>query len=34
MWMGFAIRHIGKKLMVGGAMVTAAVLASDSGRRR
>jgi hypothetical protein len=33
MWMGFAIRHVGKKLMIGGGLVAAAVLSSESGRR-
>ncbi len=33
MWVGFAVKHAGRKLAVGASVTVAAVLATDSGRR-
>ena len=33
MWMGFAVKHVGKKLIVGGTIVAGAVLSTRSGRK-
>jgi hypothetical protein len=33
MYIGFVIRHVAKKLLIGGAAVACAALATDAGRR-
>lgn len=33
MWVGFAVRHIGRKLAIGTGVAVAAVLSTESGRR-
>jgi len=33
MWVGFAVRHVGKKLAIASAVAAGAVLSTESGRR-
>jgi hypothetical protein len=33
MWVGFAVRHVAKKVAIGAAVVVGAALATKSGRR-
>ena len=33
MWVGFAIRHVGKKLAIASAVAAGAVLSTEGGRR-
>ena len=33
MWVGFAIRHVGKKLAIASTVAAGAVLSTESGRR-
>jgi uncharacterized membrane protein YebE (DUF533 family) len=33
MWLGFAVRHVARKVAIGTGVVVAAVLATESGRK-
>ncbi len=33
MWLGFAVKHVGRKVAIGTGVVVAAVLSTESGRR-
>jgi len=33
MWVGFAVRHVGKKLVIASAVAAGAVLSTESGRK-
>ena len=33
MWVGFAVRHVGKKLAIASAVAAGAVLSTESGRK-
>ena len=33
MWLGFAVKHVGRKVAIGAGVIVAAVLSTESGRK-